>query len=234
MEKYKPDSAYSYTLGMSLTIEALLHRGDSVKEILLSSKASRNAQLEELLELCRRHDVSWHYDDRTIDRLSIKENCYCIGSFVKYEGSLRSDRHVVLYGFSDYGELGTVLRSAVAFDFHDIVLIDCDLDYFDPRCIRASMGSIFQCNMVRFESVEEYKKKYGQYRLYPFVSVSKQELSDTVFEEPYGLLIAQDYYGLDEEYPDGISLDHRGEKEISLSVRSSIILENAYAQKRSR
>ena len=234
MEKYRNDSAYSYTLGMSLTIEALLHRGSFVKEVLLSSKASRNRQLEELLELCRKNGVSWRYDDRTIDRLSVKENCYCIGVFEKYSSSLQANRHVVLYGFSDYGELGTVLRSAVAFDFHDIVLISCSIDYFDPRCIRASMGSIFQCEFVRFEDVDEYKKKYGHYRLYPFVSKSVAELSETRFTEPYGLLIAQDYYGLDAEYPDGICMDHRGEKEISLSVRSSIILESAYAQKRSR
>ena len=215
-------------------MEALLHRGDFVKEVLLSSKASRNAQLEELLELCRKHHVLWRNDDRTIEKLSVKENCYCIGVFDKYGSALHSDRHVILCGFSDYGELGTVLRSAVAFDFHDIVLIDSDIDYFDPRCIRASMGSIFQCDLIHFEDMKEYKKEYGQYRLYPFVSASKRELSDTVFEKPYALLIAQDYYGLDHEYPNGISLDHRGAKEVSLSVRSSIILENAYAQKRRR
>lgn len=234
MDKYKSDSLYSYTLGMSLTIEALLHRETSVTEVLLSSRASRNAQLEELLELCRKNSVSWRYDDRTIEKLSVKENCYCIGIFKKYGCSLHSKRHVVLYGFSDYGELGTVLRSAVAFDFHDIVLVNCNLDYFDPRCIRASMGSIFQCELVRFADMKEYKEKYGQYRLCPFVSKSDQELSATTFIEPYGLLIAQDYYGLDAQYPDGICIEHRSQKEVSLSVRSSIILESAYAQKRSR
>lgn len=234
MDKYRNDSLYSYTLGMSLTIEALLHRGAYVKEVLLSSKASRNAQLEDLLELCRKNGVSWRYDDRSIEKLSVKENCYCIGIFEKYECSLRLKRHVVLCGFSDYGELGTVLRSAVAFDFHDVVLVDCDLDYCDPRCIRASMGSIFQCELVRFSDMKEYKKRYGQYRLYPFVSQADQELSATTFIEPYSILIAQDYYGLDAEYPDGICIDHRSQKEVSLSVRSSIILESAYAQKRRR
>ncbi len=233
MEKYRSDSEYSYTLGMSLTIEVLLHRGNFVKEVLLSSKASQNGQLEELFKLCRKNSVSWRYDDRTIEKLSVKENCYCVGIFEKYGSSLCSRRHVVLYGFSDYGELGTILRSAVAFDFHDIVLVNCDLDYFDPRCIRSSMGSIFQCELVRFKDVDEYKKNYGEYRLYPFVSKSDRELSEMVFEEPYGLLIAQDYCGLDCEYPDGIFLDHRTLKEVSLSVRSSIILESVYAQKRS-
>ena len=137
MEKYQKDFDYSYCLGMSLTMEALLQKPDFVKEVILSEKAYKNSQLDHLLDLCEKHNIKIVYDDKTIDKLSIKENCYCIGVFDKFYFKPEGRRHIVLYGFNDYGELGTVLRSSIAFDFHDIILVSSQIDYFDPRCIRA-------------------------------------------------------------------------------------------------
>ena len=233
MEKYRIEASCSYSLGMSLTIEALKQRPEHVRQVLLSSKANKNQQLSSLLELCDRHSIPYVYDDKSIDKLSNKENCYCIGVIDKYETALKGKRHVVLYGFHDYGDLGTVLRSAVAFDFSDIVLIDSDIDIFDPRCIRASMGSLFHCDFARYKDFDSYRKDYD-YKLYPFVSDSDKELSDIEFEEPYALVIGRDYKQLDELFEDGICIDHKKDKEISLSIRSSIILQRAYQSKRVR
>jgi TrmH family RNA methyltransferase len=234
MKKYERSDERSYCLGMSLTIEALKHRPEAITEIILSGKANRNAQFSSLLELCEKEKIAFRCDDETIDRLSLKENCYCIAFFDKFDSDLQSDTHIVLYGFDDFGELGTVLRSAVSFDFSDIVLIDSDIDYFDPRCIRASMGSIFHCNIVTYEKLEDYLKGHPDQNIYPFVSVSDRMLSQVRFEEPYTLIISQETSKLDELFQNGIMIDHRGQDEISLSIRSSIVFAQAYHQKRSR
>ena len=91
---------------MSLTMEALLQKPDFVKEVILSEKAYKNSQLDHLLDLCKKHNIKIVYDDKTIDKLSIKENCYCIGVFDKFYFKPEGRRHIVLYGFNDYGELG--------------------------------------------------------------------------------------------------------------------------------
>ena len=233
MKKYERNDPGSYCLGMSLTIEALKHRPEAMKDIILSSKANRNEQYSFLLELCERHHIPYRTDDVTIDKLSLKENCYCIGFFDKFHSDLKSTRHIVLYGFNDYGELGTVLRSAVSFDLSDIVLIDSDIDYFDPRCIRASMGSIFHCSIVRYDDLDSYLKAYPDHHIYPLLSESKQVLSETVFAEPYSLIISQGYEGLDPLFEEGIMIEHATDLKISLSIRSSIIFAQAYHQKRS-
>ncbi|MBR5341094.1 MAG: hypothetical protein IK151_04110 [Erysipelotrichaceae bacterium] len=233
MNKYSKDDLTSYSLGMSLTIEALKHQPKSVKEVVLSEKAIRNEQLSYLLSLCKENDIKIVYDDKTIDKLSLKENCYCIGVFNKFYSELSSNRHIVLYGFNDFGDLGTVLRSAVSFDFKDIVLINSDIDYFDPRCIRASMGSIFHCNIVTYSDLNEYLSKYRKYNIYPFVSQSEKNLSDVSFKDPYAIIISQDYQGLDGLFTEAYMIEHSTLEEISLSLRSSIILAEAFAQKRS-
>lgn len=233
MERYREDLTYSYSLGMSLTIEALLHRPFEVKEVVLSQKASKNSQLDLLFRLCDENHVRCRYDEAFIKKLSVKENCYCIGVFDKFSSKISGKRHVLLYGFNDFGELGTVLRSAVAFDFSDIVLIGSDIDIFDPRCIRASMGSIFHIGLERCETLQAYKDAYPDHTVYPFVSSSKTILGDVVFNEPFGLLISQDPHALD-GMEGGIALMKDNDKTVSLSIRSSIILEEAYDQNRRR
>ena len=229
MNKYSFEDKYSYCLGMSLTVEALKHRYNDVKEVILSNKANKNNQLDYLLELCEHHNVPYSYDDKTIEKLSLKENCYCIGVFNKFKSELKSDKHIVLYGFNNFGELGTVLRSAVSFDYKDIVLINSDIDYFDPRCIRASMGSIFHTNIISFNTIEEYARKYNNQQLIYFVSKSDNELSSLKLNDNYSLIISQNYYELD-KYNNGYFIKHNNFNEISLSVRSSIILDYVYNQ----
>lgn len=230
MNKYDINDNYSYSLGMSLTIEALKHKANFVKKIILSSKANKNEQLDYLLDLCKDNNIEPIYDDKTIEKLSIKENCYCVGIFNKFYSELQSNKHIVLYGFNDFGELGTILRSAVSFDFKDIVLINSDIDYFDPRCIRASMGSIFHTNIVRFNSLEEYTNKHCNQKIVPFISNSNNELNDLKLSDDYSLVISQKYYELDDIYKEGYYIKHNNLDEISLSVRASVILSYAYNQ----
>lgn len=230
MNKYNIEDKTSYSLGMSLTIEALKHKAEYVKEIILSEKAIKNEQLSYLLKLCEENNIVPTYDDKTIEKLSLKENCYCIGMFNKFYTNLETNKHIVLYKFNDFGELGTILRSAVSFDFKDIVLIDSNIDYFDPRCIRASMGSIFHTNIVRYNCIEDYINDYKNQNIIPFVSKSNNELNDLSLNDNYSLIISQNYYELDSIYKEGYYLKHNNLDEISLSVRSSIILNYAYNQ----
>ncbi len=234
MNKYSTSDSLSYCLGMSLTIEALKNKASYVRDVYLSSKASRNEQLSYLLKLCEENGIVPKYDDAVISKLSLKENCYCIGFFEKFYTKLNTNEHIVLYGFNDFGELGTILRSAVSFDFKDIVLINCNIDYFDPKCIRASMGSIFHTNIIKYDSLEEYIKLYSKQNLIPFVSKSKKELDELRIDKNYSIIISQDYYALDDIFNNGYYIKHNHFDEISLSIRSSIILNQIYYLKRNR
>lgn len=228
INRYSENDSYSYCLGMSLTVEALKNRYEDVTEVLLSSKANRNSQLDYLLELCRMHNVKVIEDDHMIEKLSLKENCYCIGIFKKFYSKLNDSSHIVLYGFSNYGDLGTILRSSVSFDFKNIVLINSDIDYFNPACVRASMGSIFHTNIVRYKNIKDYLKDYPNQNLIPFTANGKTELKSAVFNKPYSIIISENYNDLDDMFKQSYYLSHNDLQEISLSIRSSIILSEAF------
>ena len=67
MNKYDIKDNTSYSLGMSLTIEALKHKASFVKQIILSEKAHKNEQLDYLLDLCKKNNIEPIYDDKTIE-----------------------------------------------------------------------------------------------------------------------------------------------------------------------
>ena len=97
MEKYSSGDSTSYILGISLTIEAIRQIPERMEKVYLSKRAIRNEQYEKLLDLCRRECIKVEENDRVIEELSVKENCYGIGVFRKFHNEASGDRHIVLY-----------------------------------------------------------------------------------------------------------------------------------------
>jgi len=58
------------------------------------------------------------------------------------------DKVLVLDRIQDPGNLGTIIRSAVAFNVNTIVLGDGCVDVYNPKVLRATQGLIFQINIV--------------------------------------------------------------------------------------
>ena len=56
------------------------------------------------------------------------------------------------------GNLGTVVRSADAFGASGIITVGHAADFYDPQCIRASIGAMFHMPFATFESCEETLK----------------------------------------------------------------------------
>ena len=62
---------------------------------------------------------------------------------------------VVLWGVRDPGNVGTVLRSALAFGMACVVVGPGTADPFSPKAVRASMGAVFGVPLARAAGVAE-------------------------------------------------------------------------------
>ncbi len=62
---------------------------------------------------------------------------------------------VALWGVNDPGNVGTVLRAALAFGAGSVALGPGTADPYGPKAVRASMGAIFEVPVVRVARVEE-------------------------------------------------------------------------------
>ncbi len=55
-----------------------------------------------------------------------------------------AERAIILCSIRDPGNLGSVIRSAVAFGTEHIILSDDCVDLYNPKTVRAAMGSLFK------------------------------------------------------------------------------------------
>jgi TrmH family RNA methyltransferase len=62
---------------------------------------------------------------------------------------------VALWGVKDPGNVGTVLRGALAFGADSVVVGPGTADPYGPKAVRASMGAIFAVPVARASSVDE-------------------------------------------------------------------------------
>lgn len=60
---------------------------------------------------------------------------------------------LILEGIQDPGNVGTLLRSAVAFGVREVITVDC-ADIYSPKTVRASMGAIFKIPCTAFSDIE--------------------------------------------------------------------------------
>lgn len=56
---------------------------------------------------------------------------------------------LILDNIQDPGNLGTIIRSAVAFNINTIVLSDNSVDVYNPKVVRSTEGMIFNINILR-------------------------------------------------------------------------------------
>lgn len=69
---------------------------------------------------------------------------------------------------SDYGNLGSIIRSANAFNADGIFIIGHGIDIYESKVIRASLGSIFFSKIVAVKSMDE---------LLDFIKIQKEKIN---------------------------------------------------------
>ncbi len=77
------------------------------------------------------------------------------------------DKIIILDGIQDPGNLGTIIRSANAFGFNDIVLSNNSVKKYNDKVLRATQGMIFNMNIITKDlaSFIPYLKDNG-YKVY--------------------------------------------------------------------
>ncbi|MEE3392955.1 MAG: TrmH family RNA methyltransferase [Lachnospiraceae bacterium] len=180
VKKYKKDMDVSYSLGITLTIELLKFRPQDAVHVYVHSTFKHNDTYEKLEKLCADNNIPIDQSDKPFNILSQKENCYVIGEFKKFSCTLDPDQsHIVLVNPSNAGNIGTIMRSALGFDLNNIAIIRPAVDIFDPKAVRASMGSLFSTNVQYFDTFDDYFRIYGSGRdFFPFMLKAKIRLPE--------------------------------------------------------
>ena len=70
---------------------------------------------------------------------------------------------VLLENVSDVGNLGTVIRSSVAFNIDVIILYGQSVDIYNPKCVRSTVGNLWKTNILEMNSVDELDKYFKDF-----------------------------------------------------------------------
>ena len=68
---------------------------------------------------------------------------------------------ILLENISDAGNLGTIIRSAAAFNIDAIILYGNTVDLYNPKCVRSAVGNLWKINIVHIEKLNELKSVSG-------------------------------------------------------------------------
>ncbi|MFC1840692.1 TrmH family RNA methyltransferase [Thermodesulfobacteriota bacterium] len=199
LKRYRKDFEYSYSNGVYTTIELLQSRPEHALKVLLSSSGIENKGIAKIKELCEKCDVPVEVNDKLINRISLNGSHLAVGVFRKYETRLDpGENHVVLVNPGDMGNLGTIARTMLGFGMSDLALIRPAVDIFDPKAIRASMGSLFSLSVEYFEYFENYAERFDN-NLYLFMTSGSQPVGSIKVNPPFTLVFGNESSGLPRE-----------------------------------
>lgn len=203
LKKYAKKMEHSYTLGAFPTIELLKNQPEHVLKVLLHPDMNSQAQLDIISGLCREHHIPLETAGKTVEKLRDKENIFAIGVFEKYENTVEPEKnHIVLVNPGDMGNMGTIIRTSIGFGIENLAIIEPGADVFNPKVVRASMGSLFQLKFHYYKSFEEYAQTAGERKMYPFMlkgAVPLQELKRAP-REVYSLIFGNEATGLPDDF----------------------------------
>lgn len=110
-------------------------------------------------------DSSYDYEvnENILNKLSMQSSkTKCIGICRKQEEKEINGNVIILDDIQDPGNLGTIIRSAVAFKIDTVILSLNSVDLYNEKVIRATEGMIFNINVIRDDltkRINELKNK---------------------------------------------------------------------------
>jgi len=140
---------------------------------------------------------------------------------------------IALAGLQDPGNLGTIIRSAEAFEATGIVLGEGTVSPFNSKVIRGSSGSIFRLPLARAKLADAIPQlRQRGYRLLATSSHKGTSLSDVDFRTPVAVVIGAEGSGIDRDMlsmMDGsVMIPHSPKVEsLNAGVAASIVLYEA-------
>jgi TrmH family RNA methyltransferase len=136
---------------------------------------------------------------------------------------------LILDGVQDPGNLGTIIRSAIAFNIDTVILSNDSVDLYNSKVLRATEGMIFNINIIRRDLNEILPELKNKYTIYTTNVVNGTRLEDIKVNKPFALIMGSEGNGVKDSiasYADEsvyINMNDKCES-LNVGVATSIIL----------
>ena len=108
---------------------------------------------------------------------------------------------------SSHGNLGTLIRSCEALKVDGLIITGHAVDLYDPKTIRASMGTFFAVPTIRLPSHQELipwfaklRERFPDFQIVGSTAHADLLLEEVDFSKPTVLLLGNETHGLSKNY----------------------------------
>ena len=136
-KKYRDKSNKYLIEGLHLVTEALKY--DIIDTIIIREDFSYETDIKHII-------VSNEVMKKLSDNPSIPK---IMAIVYKKESTIFGNKILLLDRLQDPGNLGTIIRSAVAFNFDTIILSNDTVDLYNSKVLRSTQGMLFNINILR-------------------------------------------------------------------------------------
>ncbi len=187
-KKYRDLSNTFLIEGRHLVLEA--HREKKIVELILEQ--------DELFPL----DTNTLYVSSSVMKklsdLSTPSNVMAVVE--KLDEKPIGEKILILDNVQDPGNLGTIIRSAVAFNFDTIVLSPKTVDLYNPKVVRSTQGMMFHTNIIIREPVNFINElKSEGYKIVGTKVTNGVDVRDSKTYSHFALIIGNEGKGMSEE-----------------------------------
>ena len=154
-KKYRDKSNKYLIEGLHLVTEALKY--DIIDTIIIREDFSYETNIKHII-------VSSEVMKKLSDNPSIPKIMAVVN---KKESTISGNKILLLDRLQDPGNLGTIIRSAVAFNFDTIILSNDTVDLYNSKVLRSTQGMLFNINILRQDLTDVINElKNNNYTIY--------------------------------------------------------------------
>ena len=185
-KKYRDKIGLFFVEGYDIVIEA--YKNSLIKELYVLEGT------EVLMDIQYTY-VSYDVMKKISDMESVSE--YYAVCYKKEEREI-GNRIIILDGVQDPGNLGTIIRSAVAFNFDSVILSRECVDLYNPKVIRSTKGMLFNMNIC-VKNLLEFIPTLDDYVIYGTDVVNGENIRDIDIPSKVGLVIGNEGRGISDK-----------------------------------
>ena len=139
--------------------------------------------------------------DKVISSISDLNNVKVIGVCSKISNELDLNKNIVILdGVQDPGNLGTIIRSCVAFNIENLVLSNESVDLYNSKVLRSTQGMNFHINIVRDDLKNIISLlKDNNYTIYGTNVVNGIDIKDVKNSNKYAIILGNEGNGISDE-----------------------------------
>lgn len=152
-----------------------------------------------------------------------------IGVQKDYQIENIGNKVVLLEDIKDAGNLGTIIRSSVAFGAEGIVLYGDCIDLYNPKVVRAAVGNLWKIPVIHITDFAQLKEKFENYKRIATLPRANEYLKSFKSAEKMLLMFGSEANGLSDELirfsTGGLKIEMNKEVEsLNLATSVSVIL----------